>query len=127
VLGKFKVNFEKRTIVKRVLRGLLGTTSGQVYESFTRWRSIPDRQDRALLAKGTRFEKNLMILFTSRLHHSFVPLKELHHDAQAFKRRAVLLLVKSQESDIKKALTRWNFLIAQLREQLKCRHAIMLT
>jgi hypothetical protein len=73
----------------------MNTGAGAVYESFNRWKSIPDGRDREGLIKGTKFERKLMVLFRNRENSSFQPMKDIYYDGVAIKKRAVLLLVKS--------------------------------
>ena len=51
----------------------------------------------------------------------FGPLKDIHYDALAIKKRAVLLLVKTQESEAKKAITGWKHTVEIQNEGRKCR------
>ena len=55
------------------------------------------------------FEKNLKKLVDSRINMAFTPLLEIHYDAIAKTKRAMLLLFKTQESGIKRAVMIWKY------------------
>lgn len=66
VLLKFKVNKDKNSNVRRVLKVIMGTAAGGAWESFYKWKALPDLRDKENLVKGTKFEKKLMILLHKR-------------------------------------------------------------
>lgn len=90
--------------------------------SFNKWRNIPETMNMEKLRRANEFEHKMLRLFQGNFLNSFGPLKELFYEGINKKRRAALLLVKSQQSDIEKAFLRWSHWNGIVREGKKCRY-----
>lgn len=66
--------------------------------SFSKWKSIPE-VNRELYAKGAKFERKLLVLAHNQFYSTFSILKDVHYDALAIKKRAALLIFKTQETE----------------------------
>ena len=70
------------------------------------------------------FEKNLKKLVDSRINMAFSPLLDIHFDGIAKTKRAVLLLFKTQESGIKRAVMIWKYQSEKVKEALRCKYIL---
>ena len=96
VLFKFKQNAEKASALSRLYRRLQGTTAGQVMHSFNKWRNIPESSNLEKVKKAHEFEHKMLRLFQNNFQITWGPFKDLYYEGINKKRRAGLLLLKSQ-------------------------------
>ena len=82
VLRRFFVNGQANRAVRALNLMLLKTVGGKVHESFSRWRTIPDRSNLGKLPLVSRFYVSLAKAKNRLLkHYLFDPLSDLHDEA----------------------------------------------
>ena len=81
------------------------TVTGSVFDTFNKWKNLPEPKNFENIAKFSKFEASLNH-FSLKLWKklSWNPLEDAYLEALGKKKRAVMLLVKSSESDLIKGL-----------------------
>ncbi|CAD8112533.1 unnamed protein product [Paramecium primaurelia] len=126
ILKRFHQNAESQNLRRKALAIIHRNTISQVWISFNKWKQIPEF-DYTQLAKVTKFEQSFnhfLIRYIKK--KTWNPLHEIYDDALAIKKRAVLLLVKTQESEQQKALNKWNKNVCLIQEVQRCKSVIQL-
>ncbi|KAM3141229.1 hypothetical protein pb186bvf_006614 [Paramecium bursaria] len=125
ILRLFWKQSNKNKLLKEIQLRLLRTTTGQVFDTFQKWKTIPDTPDMIAAGKASRFQSSLLKfagLYWKR--YTFNPFEDIHLDALGKKRRSVVLLFKTQESELQKYLTKWSTNVKLYDEVEKCRVTI---
>ncbi|CAD8207619.1 unnamed protein product [Paramecium pentaurelia] len=126
ILKRFHQNAESQNLRRKALAIIHRNTISQVWISFNKWKQIPEF-DYTQLAKVTKFEQSFNhFLIRNIKKKTWNPLHEIYDDALAIKKRAVLLLVKTQESEQQKALSKWNKNVCLIQEVQRCKSVIQL-
>ncbi|CAK65705.1 unnamed protein product (macronuclear) [Paramecium tetraurelia] len=126
ILKRFHQNAESHNLRRKALAIIHRNTISQVWISFNKWKQIPEH-DYSQLTKVTKFEQSInRFLIRQAKKKTWNPLNEIYDDALAIKKRAVLLLVKTQESEQQQALSKWNKNVALIQEVERCKSVILL-
>ncbi|CAD8123445.1 unnamed protein product [Paramecium sonneborni] len=126
ILKRFHQNAQSQNLKRKALAIINRNTISQVWISFNKWKSIPEF-NYSKLAKVTKFEQSFNHFFIRKIkQYAWNPLYEIYDDAQAIKKRTVLLLVKTQESEQQKALSQWNKNVSLIQEIKRCKSVILL-
>ncbi|CAK61775.1 unnamed protein product (macronuclear) [Paramecium tetraurelia] len=126
ILKRFHQNAQSYNLRRKALAIIHRNTISQVWISFNKWKQIPEL-DYSQLAKVTKFEQQFNhFLIRQTKKKIWNPLYEIYDDALAIKKRAVLLLIKTQESEQQKALSNWNKNVSLIQEVERCKSVILL-
>ncbi|CAD8124479.1 unnamed protein product [Paramecium sonneborni] len=124
ILAKFSLAHKKEKLVLQINARILRTQIGVVWDSFNRWKTLPEANAEDLI-KASKFEAQLNKF---ALHiwrkKTWNPLQEVYDDAQALKKRAIILMIKTQESEQQRALDQWNKNVGLIKEVERCKCVI---
>ncbi|CAK64956.1 unnamed protein product (macronuclear) [Paramecium tetraurelia] len=127
VLRRFNQNAIEHNLKRKAMVIINRNTISQVWLSFNRWKQLPEENNNDLKVQATKFEKSLSkFVFHILKKHSWNPLQEVYDDGLAIKKRAVLLMIKTQESEQQRTLDQWNKNVSLIREVERCKVVISL-
>lgn len=110
-----------RAIQSGIIKKLLSTKVGQIFNAFLIMKTLPQRQAVRDPTTANRFEKGLDKFVRDKLKYTFDKFRIDYEEAGVFKKRAAILMVKMSESKLKKYYTRWHSQVAEGRIVLKCK------
>jgi len=97
-----------RAIQSGVIKKLLNTKVGQIFNAFLILKTLPERKEIRDPTTANRFEKGLDKFIRNKLKFTFDQFRIDYEEASVFKKRAAILMVKMSESKLKKYYGRWH-------------------
>ncbi|CAD8210248.1 unnamed protein product [Paramecium octaurelia] len=127
VLRRFNQNAIEHNLKRKAMAIINRNTISQVWLSFNRWKQLPEDNNNDLKVQATKFEESLSkFAFHILKKHTWNPLQEVYDDGLAIKKRSVLLMIKTQESEQQRTLDQWNKNVSLIREVERCKVVISL-
>lgn len=84
------------------------TISGQFFQSFLKWKSIPEKADQNY-AKASIFDRKLSAAVRRIVKRTtWDPLYDIHDEAQAKKKGVVNRIILLTMGDLKRAFLKWH-------------------
>ncbi|CAD8109927.1 unnamed protein product [Paramecium primaurelia] len=124
ILAKFSLAHKKERLILQINARILRTQIGAVWDTFNKWKNLPEANAEELV-KASKFEAQLnkfaLHIWRKR---TWNPLQEVYDDAQALKKRAIILMIKTQESEQQRALDQWNKNVGLIKEVERCKCVI---